>query len=180
MEIHDHGSRTRSLLHVTDLFDQIAHLVKPTLAAGYVVVADRWRWTPVIRESVRGTDEAWLREIYADVPQPDAVVVLDAKPRRLLDRALWTTGPGRLARCETGRDIGLDTSPATSFLAHQRLLRARLHAVAEELGAPVITGHRALPLVHEDVWQAFLPAVEGILHPLQPVNGAGRDPSAEE
>eukprot|EP01069_Polyplicarium_translucidae_P012376 Polyplicarium_translucidae@DN5139_c0_g1_i1.p2 len=121
--IHDHGAHTRSLLYATDLYDQVEHLVRPTMAAGYVVVADRWKWTPKIRESVRGADADWLAEIYCELPDPDAVVVLDAKPRRLLDRVLRTRGVSRLARYESGWDLGLASGPTESFLDYQRLLR---------------------------------------------------------
>src|SRR6187551_781814 len=55
---------TMSLFYATDFFDQLVHEIFPALRAGYVVLADRYVYTLMVRDIVRGADPAWTRNLY--------------------------------------------------------------------------------------------------------------------
>lgn len=49
---------TLSLFYATDFADQLENVILPALKAGFIVLADRYIYTLMARDMVRGTDEA--------------------------------------------------------------------------------------------------------------------------
>ena len=72
---------TLSLFYATDFADQLENVILPALRAGFIVLADRYIYTLMARDLVRGFDEAWLKNLYGVALEPDAV--LDRKSTRL-------------------------------------------------------------------------------------------------
>jgi dTMP kinase len=163
----DFGGHTRALLYATDLHDQIEHAVRPSLEAGFVVVADRYHYTVAIRESARKVNPAWLQALFEDLPEPSGVVVLSATPRRQLDRLLRDSGVHQLTRYEAGSDLHFSRSPTLSFLKYQGRLRKEFFALAKSRRWPVIDTERPVPEVHEAVWAAFAPCLDGMIQPIE-------------
>ena len=171
--IHHYGSRTRALLYATDLHDQLIHEIIPAYRAGYVVIADRYTITPAVREEMRGTPLSWLQGLYDGAPDPDATIILDIGPRRLLDRILYAQGGlERLSNYECGLDLGLGTTSTTSFLAYQKKMRKRFREIASETDAHIISTNGTPLEVHSRVWDAIHPVVSGMLEPIQITNGS--------
>src|SRR5580693_7135080 len=52
---------TFSLFYATDFADQLENIILPALKAGFMVLADRYIYTLMVRDMVRGMDEGWLR-----------------------------------------------------------------------------------------------------------------------
>lgn len=165
--IPEFGGHTRALLYVTDLYDQIEHIARPALSAGYVVVADRYYYSLMIRESIRKVSMDWLRGLYTELPQPDKMVILDAQPRRQLDRLLRDSGVQQLRSYEAGTDLHITRSPTQSFLKYQSKLRKQFKALAETTGAPIIDTMRPVTRVHENVWAIFSEGLSDLLQPLE-------------
>ena len=88
-----------------------------------MVIADRYTLTPRIREEVRGGDGGWISSLYANTPDPDAMIVLHAGPRRLLNRIMFGERLEALNHFEAGMDLALSTSITSSFLQYQKILR---------------------------------------------------------
>ncbi len=151
-DIHVMDTRTRSLMYATDLMDQIIHEIEPLLAAGFVVIADRYTLTPLIRESVRGGDVDWIRSLYSTAPKPDLTLILHAGPRRLLNRIMLSESLGKLRKFECGTDIFPGETITTAFLEYQRILRKNFLNVADENGWPAIATRDDLWDVHEQIW----------------------------
>ncbi|MGB0151375.1 MAG: dTMP kinase [Candidatus Poseidoniaceae archaeon] len=165
-DLHALDSRTRSLLYATDLHDQLIHVVNPALEAGFVVLADRYTMTPIIRERMRGGDQAWIESLYAGTPQPDLTVVLSAGPRRLLNRILFGEELQTLNDFEAGMDLNLSPSVTTSFLAYQKMVREAFAKEAEAAGHPVVQTRYDVRDVHRSIWEVAVPVVEHMLQPL--------------
>ena len=165
-DIHQLGWRTRFLLYATDLHDQIIHEVEPLLKAGFVVIADRYTLTPKIREVARGASPEWVDAVYKDVPKPDAVVILHAGPRRLLNRIMFGEKLESLNHFESGMDLGLSSSRTTSFLQYQKMLRKSFLAEGEKIGATMVPTKHDVDVVHDEIWNAILPVVERIIQPI--------------
>ena len=52
---------TLSLFYATDFADQLENIILPGLRAGRMVLADRYIYTLMVRDMVRGMDLAWLK-----------------------------------------------------------------------------------------------------------------------
>src|SRR5438132_4362133 len=54
---------TLSLFYATDFADELENVIVPALRAGAMVLADRYIYTLMARDMVRGMDEAWLTNL---------------------------------------------------------------------------------------------------------------------
>src|SRR5260370_30089056 len=79
---------TLSLFYATDFADQLENLILPALKSGFIVLADRYIYTLMARDMVRGMDEHWLKNVYGIAPEPDAVFYLNVPPEELVQRGL--------------------------------------------------------------------------------------------
>src|SRR5271163_265248 len=94
---------TLNLFYATDFADQLERVILPSLKAGFVVLADRYIFTLMARDIVRGSSMEWLRKIYGFALVPDAVFYLNASPRTLAERNFRKSG--YLDYWESGMDI---------------------------------------------------------------------------
>jgi dTMP kinase len=124
--------RTMSLFYATDFYDQLENVIVPALRAGSVVLADRYIYTLMARDRVRGAEPAWLESLYSMAPIPDAVLYLDASVAAQTERTL--TARHRLDYWDSGMDLGLARDWFTSFQRYQALLRAEYDALDERYG----------------------------------------------
>src|SRR3954467_11854844 len=96
---------TLSLFYATDFADQLENIILPALKAGFIVLADRYVYTLMARDMVRGMDEAWLKNVYGIAPVPDAVFYLSVEAEELVQRNLSKNAT--LDYWESGMDLGL-------------------------------------------------------------------------
>jgi dTMP kinase len=108
-----------ALLYAADLAERIEQVVEPALRAGLIVLADRYRWTPMARAAARGVDVAWLEALFAFAPTPDLVLWLDVDVRTSLHRR--DVDPDAF---EAGLDLGLSADTRESYALYQSRLAA--------------------------------------------------------
>ena len=96
---------TMSLLYATDFYDQLVNEIIPALRAGYIVLADRYIYTLMARDIVRGADSEWTRNVYSSALIPDAVFYLQVDPEELVLRNFEKNAT--LDYWESGMDLGL-------------------------------------------------------------------------
>jgi dTMP kinase len=137
--------RTMSLFYASDFYDQLENRIVPALRAGTVVLADRYVFTPMARDIVRGADRAWLASLYSKAIVPDAVFYLEVSPRTLIDRTL--TAHGGLDYWESGMDLGLSRDWFGSFVKYQRLLRLEFRKLQAEYGFEAVNANPSIPVI---------------------------------
>ena len=80
---------TFSLIHATDFADRYERQILPLLRAGYIVLADRYLFTALARDAVRGVDRDWVAELYSFAVLPDITfyfrVPLEISLNRILE-----------------------------------------------------------------------------------------------
>jgi dTMP kinase len=108
---------TLSLFYATDFADQLENIILPALKAGFIVLADRYIYTLMARDLVRGMDEAWLKNVYGVALEPDAVFYLNVAPEELVQRNVAKSAA--LDYWESGMDIGLSRDMFDSFMQYQ-------------------------------------------------------------
>jgi dTMP kinase len=133
--------RTMSLFYASDFYDQLENSIVPALRAGSIVLADRYIYTPMARDIVRGADPDWLASLYSKAIVPDAVFYFQVSTRSLVDRTL--AAHGGLDYWESGMDLGLSRDWFGSFVRYQRRMRAEFRKLRPGSTCPPRSGGRS-------------------------------------
>lgn len=141
--------RTMSLFYATDFYDQLENKIIPALRAGYIVLADRYIFTLMARDMVRGADPEWVGNLYSKALVPDHLFCLEASTGTLVDRRL--SDHADLDYWESGMDLGISRDWHESFTKYQHRMRAHFHALGKRFGFEVVNANRAVPVVHRDL-----------------------------
>jgi dTMP kinase len=140
---------TFSLFYATDFADQLENIILPSLRAGFIVLADRYIYTLMARDLVRGMDEAWLKNLYGIAPVPDAVFYLEVTPEELVQRNLSKTAA--LDYWESGLDMGLSRDWFDSFLNYQGAMQAQFRRMQKSYGFTIVNSNRSAGEVSEEL-----------------------------
>ncbi|MFM2081924.1 MAG: hypothetical protein RL380_615 [Verrucomicrobiota bacterium] len=132
---------TLSLFYATDFADQLENIILPALRAGFIVIADRYIYTLMARDLVRGMDETWLKNLYGTALIPDAVFYLEVNPDELVQRHLSKNAT--LDYWESGMDIGLSRDVYVSFLKYQTAMQTQFRRMQKTYGFEIVDGSRA-------------------------------------
>lgn len=141
--------RTMALFYATDFYDQLENRIIPALRAGSVVIADRYIYTLMARDGVRGASAEWLRWLYSMAVVPDAVYLLDTSAENLLDRTL--SSRGKLDYWESGMDLGLARDWFDSFRKYQDSMGGEFEELITAYSIERIDGDRSILEIHEDL-----------------------------
>lgn len=153
---------TFSLFYATDFCDQLENIIIPALRADFLVLADRYIYTLMVRDMVRGMDAEWVKEVYSVALVPDAVFYLKVPPEELAERNFRKNGV--LEYWESGMDIRRSGDMYECFIRYQRQVQKLFHTMQEVYGFDIINGTRS----PEAISLQLQAKIELILHP-QPV-----------
>ncbi len=156
--------RTMSLFYATDFYDQLENRIVPALRAGAVVLADRYIYTPMARDRVRGADPEWLASLFSKALVPDAVFYLQVSTRTLVDRTL--ASHAGLDYWESGMDLGLSRDWFGSFVKYQRRMNDEFRKLRRQYGFEVINANRRIATIHSEL----LDRVRRVLQRLYPAH----------
>ena len=131
---------TFSLFYATDFADQLENSILPALKAGFIVLADRYIYTLMARDLVRGMDMRWLKNLYGMALVPDAVFYLKVSPETLVQRNF--AKDFALDYWESGMDLGFSRDMFDSFIRYQALMARQFHRLQTAYGFHIIEGDR--------------------------------------
>jgi dTMP kinase len=140
---------TLALFYATDFADQLENIILPALRAGSMVLADRYIYTLMARDLVRGADEIWLKNLYGIALVPDAVFYLEVSPAQLVQRVFAKNAS--LDFWESGMDLGLSRDMFDSFLKYQGLMRETFRRLQLTYKFDIIDGECPPGDVFEDL-----------------------------
>ena len=83
----EYGPDVMQLLYVANRYEKKPH-IESRLAAGAVVVCDRYLASSIAYGAAQGLDASWLREIQRFLPQPDLTILLDIAPETAASRKM--------------------------------------------------------------------------------------------
>lgn len=140
---------TLSLFYATDFADQLENIILPALRAGQMVLADRYIYTLMARDMVRGMDEVWLKNLYGMALVPDAVFYLNVAPEELVQRAFAKYSA--LDYWESGMDLGLARDLFDSFLKYQALMAQEFKRMQRTYDFHILNGHRSVEEINAEL-----------------------------
>jgi dTMP kinase len=140
---------TMSLLYATDFYDQLVNEIIPALRAGYIVLADRYIYTLMARDIVRGAGPEWTRNLYSSALVPDAVFYLQVDPEELVLRNFEKNAT--LDYWESGMDLGLSRDMFESFLIYQGLIQRAFSRMQKRHGFTIINADRAFDKIQREL-----------------------------
>lgn len=133
------GKRTSALFYAADFADQLEHKIIPALQSGYVVLADRYIYTLMARNTVRGIRRMWSADLYSFALVPDLVFYLDVDPFKLVHRVFEKHQ--QLDYYESGSDMGISDDMFESFIIYQQKLAREFEAIKKKYGLISIDGN---------------------------------------
>lgn len=140
---------TLSLFYATDFADQLENIILPALKAGFIVLADRYIYTLMARDMVRGMDEAWLNNLYGMALEPDAVFYLNVPPEELVQRSFAKNTA--LDYWESGMDLGLSRDMFDSFMTYQTAIQKTFFRFQKTYGFTIVDGMRSVDAISADL-----------------------------
>jgi dTMP kinase len=149
---------TLSLFYATDFADQLENSILPALKAGFIVLADRYIYTLMARDLVRGMDAQWLKNLYGVALVPDVVFYLKVSPEILVQRNF--AKDFGLDYWESGMDIGLSRDRFDSFLNYQALMAQQFERLQSTYGFSIIEGDRSPDEVGAELQQKIEEVLE--------------------
>lgn len=145
---HTLGSLTMILFYATDFADRLENQIIPALKAGFYVLSDRYFFSTVARDIVRGADPEWARKLYGFALKPDIIFYLKADVPHLVSRLVHERG---FNYWESGMDIRCADNLYDSFCNYQSALLQEFDLMADEFNFTVIDANRSVNEVFEDL-----------------------------
>lgn len=150
---------TMSLFYATDFADQLENRILPALRAGFMVLADRYIYTLMARDLVRGMDEVWLKNLYSIALEPDAVFYLNVSPENLVQRNF--AKDFALDYWESGMDLGLSRDMFDSFLKYQTMVVDRFRHLQTIYKFTIVNGDRHPDVINRELQRKIQSIVAG-------------------
>ncbi len=140
---------TLALFYATDFADQLENIILPSLKSGFIVLADRYIYTLMARDMVRGMDEKWLKNLYGIAPEPDGVFYLSVEPAELVQRNLSKTAT--LDYWESGLDLGLSRDVFDSFLKYQTAMQDTFRKLQKTYNFDIVDANRSMDFITKEL-----------------------------
>ncbi|HNS63406.1 MAG TPA: hypothetical protein PKV95_02230 [Anaerolineaceae bacterium] len=154
---HTLGRQTMSLFYATDFADRLENQIIPALKAGFYVLSDRYFYSIIARDIVRGANREWAKNVYGFALKPDVVYYLRADIPTLVSRMVYGRG---FNYWESGMDIRCADNLYDSFCVYQGRVIQEFDLMAEEYGFETIDANRPVNAVFEELKTRIRPLLE--------------------
>lgn len=148
------GVRTLAMFYAADFADQLEHKIIPALQAGYVVLADRYIYTLMARNTVRGIKRSWSSNLYSFALVPDMTFYLDVDPYALVHRVFAKRQS--LDYYESGADMGISKNMYDSFIKYQQRLAREFEVLKQQYGLNMVNGNRSVEALNNGLRKQIL------------------------
>ena len=151
------SATTLSLFYATDFADRLENQIIPALRAGFLVLSDRYFYSIIARDIVRGLDPQWAREVYGFALVPDMVLYLKADIPTLVTRIVHGRG---FNYWESGMDIIKEQNLYESFVQYQECMLHQFDEFADEYNFKTIDANRSVNDVFSDIKKHLADLIE--------------------
>lgn len=148
---------TISLFYATDFADRLENQIIPALKSGFYVLSDRYFYSIVARDVVRGIDPNWARKLYGFALIPDIIIYLKAEVDTLVTRIVHGRG---FNYWEAGMDIINADNLYDSFIQYQTCMIEEFDKMAKEYNFKTIDANRSVAAINNDIKAELQPILE--------------------
>jgi len=145
---HTLGPLTLSLFYLADFADRLENQIIPALQAGFIVLSDRYFYSVVARDAIRGVDRQWSRQLYGIALRPDLILYMKASVPTLVQRLIHGRG---LNFWEAGMDLHLADNLYDSFVIYQTLLSKEFDELALLYNFVTVDADQAVKPIFEEL-----------------------------
>ena len=138
---------TLALMYSTDFFDQVEHRIVPALKSGAVVLADRYIFTLIGRDVVRGINRDYMSGIYAMALRPHLTFWLNVRPETAFGREFRKAQA--ISYWEAGRDMSLSHDLYWSFIRYQTMIKREFEVMAKKHNFSELDGEASVSAVNK-------------------------------
>ena len=150
---HTLGPITMSLFYAADFADRLENQIIPALQAGFVVLSDRYFYSVVARDSLRGINRTWSKELYGIALKPDLILYMKASVPSLVTRLIHGRG---LNYWEAGMDLHIADNFYDSFVQYQSMILEQFDILAEEYNFMTVNADQNPNEIFEDLKKPIL------------------------
>lgn len=150
---HTLGPITMSLFYAADFADRLENQILPALQAGFVVLSDRYFYSVIARDSIRGINRAWAKELYGIALKPDLILYMKASIPSLVTRLIHGRG---LNYWEAGMDLHMADNFYDSFVQYQSLILEQFNIMSEEYNFVTIDADQTPDEIFENLKKPIL------------------------
>lgn len=150
---HTLGPITMSLFYAADFADRLENQIIPALQAGFVVLSDRYFYSVMARDSIRGVNRNWSKRLYGIALKPDLILYMKASIPTLVTRLIHGRG---LNYWEAGMDLHLADNVFDSFVEYQNLILEQFDLLSEEYNFLTINADRTPDEIFADLQNPIL------------------------
>jgi dTMP kinase len=147
-EGHTFSPLTMSLFYAADFADRLENQIIPALRAGFIVLSDRYFYSTIARDVVRGADPEWVRKVYGFALIPDLVFYLKADIPTLVSRIAHGRG---FSHWESGMDIRCADNLFDSFCVYQERVIGQFDEMTEEYGFVTVNANHAVQTIFDSL-----------------------------
>jgi dTMP kinase len=142
-----------ALLHAADFWHRYETVIQPALRDGKVVLADRYVFTGIARDSARGMDPQWCHTLYGGARKPDLVFYFKAP---LETCAMRIASARDLKFYEAGQDVTGIEDAYTSYLRFGSQVVSEYNRLSEQFRFIVVDAERPIYEQHQFIRENYL------------------------
>ena len=145
---HTLGPLTMSLFYATDFADRLENQIIPALKAGFIVLSDRYFFSTIARDIVRGAGRDWAKNLYGFALIPDLIIYLKADISTLVTRIVHGRG---FNYWESGMDIKSTGNLYDNFVEYQDHLTEQFNSMVKEYNMVTVDANCSVQDVFEEI-----------------------------
>lgn len=138
-----------SILHATDFIRRYQTIVLSALQEGKIVLLDRYIYTSLVRDTIRGVPQIFLESLYAFVKRPDLTVFIDVDVDIALERRLKRYP--HFGYYSSGMDLFENNSFQENWLKYQECMKKKYNEVLGE-ETVFVNGNATCREVEAEIW----------------------------
>ncbi len=148
---------TNSLFYATDFADRLENQIIPALKAGFIVLSDRYFYSIIARDVLRGIDPSWSRNIYGFALVPDMILYLKADIDTLVTRIVHGRG---FNYWEAGMDILKLDNLFDSFREYQTRMIEQFAIMTKEFNFHIINANYSIKTTNDEIMAHIRPILD--------------------
>ncbi len=114
-------AKTAFILVAAEFASRLEYVLKPALEQGYIILCEKYIYTPMAKDAARGASPEFVRLLYQDAPVPDLTLYLEADVETSLARIQNTR---KLQFWESGMDMLMDVKNGLRLYYDEKIPQA--------------------------------------------------------